>query len=137
VSEARFRRAFELALRQHVPLIQYMASMTQSGISDMYMMFDARAYWLELKFVKRWPKSVDANVLEHRFTGSQLAYLRKVDRARGRGLGVVGFENECVVLRAHDIGDDGTVTRREIDRHRHLRMDAWFHVRFLSTITRS
>ena len=120
-----------------MPLLDHMASMTGTGIPDMHMIVDGRAYWLELKFIKRWPKSPDANVLEHRFTGAQLAYLRRVDRARGRGLGVVGFEDRCVVLRVHDIGDGGTLTRREIDRHRHLRMDAWFHTRFLTLMTGS
>lgn len=137
MSEARFRRAFELAIRQHVPLFDYMSSMNRPGIPDVHMIFDARPYWVELKYVRRWPKSPDANVLEHRFTGAQLAYLRKVDRAGGRGLGVIGFEDRCVVVRVHHIGEDGTISRREIDRHRALRMDAWFHERFLPTITRS
>jgi hypothetical protein len=136
--EAKFRRAFERALRSHTPLLEHMASMHRAGVPDEYLL-DGRSYWLELKAVEVKTKSEDANVLEHRFSGPQIAFLRRVDRAGGRGLGVVGFPDpwRCIVLRVHDIGDGGTLSRREIARHRQMVLDAWFHIRFLTTLTRS
>ena len=140
-TEAKFRRAWETALRRHIPLLAYMASMNREGVPDEHAVVDGRCYWLELKALSVWPKSTDANVLKHRFTGPQLAFLRRTDRAGGRGLGVIGFKVagiwQCVVLRTHDIGEDGTVSRREIERHRRLALDDYFPQRFLTILTRS
>jgi hypothetical protein len=140
-TEAKFRRAWEAALRRHIPLLAYMASMNREGVPDEHAILEGRCYWLELKAFDGWPKSLDANVLGHRFTGPQLTFLRKVDRAQGRGLGVVGFQVDgvwnCVCLRVHDIGDDGAVSRREIERHRWLPLDDSFPHQFLTLLTRS
>lgn len=139
-TEARFRRAFESALRRHTPLLAYMASMTRAGVPDEYMIVDGRSYWLELKAVDGpLPKSPDANVLGHRFSGPQLSFMNRVDRAGGRGLGVVGFPDpwRCVVVRVGAIGVDGTLSRRVVERHRHLPVDRWFNERFLTLISRS
>lgn len=113
--------------------------MTREGVPDEYLIVDGRSYWLELKAVDPKTKSADANVLGHQFSGAQTAFLGRVDRAGGRGLGVVGFPRpwRCIVLRAHDIARDGTLSRREIGRHREIVIDAWFHTRFLNVITRS
>jgi hypothetical protein len=137
--EAQFRRAFEAALRRRVSLLAYMASMMRSGVPDEYLLYEGRSYWLELKAIVDWPKGLDANVLAHRFTGPQLAYMRRVDAGGGRGLGVVGFGDPwaCVVVRVHNLGADGTLTRRQIERHRVLPLDTWFADRFLNLITRS
>lgn len=137
--EKEFRRTFEAAIRRHVPLLEYMASMTRAGVPDEYLIVDGRSYWLELKAVEVSTKKEDANVLSHRFSGPQIAFLERVDRAGGRGLGVVGFPKpwRCIILRAHDIADDGSLSRREIARHRPLVLDAWFHTRFITTLIRS
>ena len=138
-AEAKFRRAFETAIRRHVPLLAYMASMTRAGVPDEYTIVDGRSHWLELKAFDKWPKSPEANVLDHRFSGPQLAFMRRVDAAGGRGLGVVGFGDpwRCVVVRVHNIGADGTLSRHQIERHRHLVLDTWFPEKFLTLITRS
>jgi len=104
-----------------------MSTMASAGIPDLHAIVDGRAVWIELKAVVDWPRGPDANVLSHRFTGPQLAFLAHVDRARGRGLGVIGWQEEhkwlCTILRVHDIGAEGTVSRREIDRHPVFRVD--------------
>ena len=140
-AEAKFRRAFETAFRRHSPFLSYMSSMSVAGIPDEYLLVNGHSYWIELKAVSKWPKKPSSNILEHRFTGPQLTYLRRVDRAGGRGVGVIGWLDDkkwvCVCLRTHDIGDDGTVTKSELDRHPHLLVDAWFHKRFLRLLGRS
>jgi len=126
MSEADFRRHLHRSLRQHVGLFSYMASMLKSGIPDVYILDDGRDYWLELKAPKTpWPKK--GNVLAHKFTGQQLSFLRRVDRAGGRGLGAVGWKEDgswrMVLLRVHEIGDKGTLTREGVSRHRILSLD--------------
>jgi hypothetical protein len=140
-AEAKFRRAFEAAIRRHVPLHAYMASMTRAGVPDEYFIIDGRSFWLELKAVSKWPVKPDSNILEHRFSGAQLTFMRKVDRAGGRGLGFIGWKDgrvwKCAALRVHDIDDQGTVSLNELNRHPHLVVDEWFHKRFLRLLGRS
>lgn len=140
-AEAKFRRAFETALRRHSPFLSYMSSMNVAGIPDEYMLVEGRGYWIELKAVSKWPKKPTSNILEHRFSGPQLSYLRRVDRAGGRGFGVIGWQDQrkwvCACLRAHDIGDDGTVSKLELDRHPHFVVDDWFYTRVMLHLERS
>jgi hypothetical protein len=140
-AEADFRRAFEAALRRHTPLLAYMASMNRAGVPDEYLILNGRSFWLELKAVDKWPKKPGSNILGHRFSGPQLTFMRKVDRAHGRGLGVIGWKEDrvwkCASLRVHDIGTDGTVTRDELNRHPHVVVGPWFHKRFLQLLERS
>jgi hypothetical protein len=140
-AEAKFRRAFETALRRHTPFLSYMSSMNVAGVPDEYMLVDGHCYWIELKAVAKWPVKPTSNILEHRFSGPQLTYLQRVDRAGGRGLGVIGWRDGrkwvCACLRTHDIGSDGTVTKNELDRHPHFIVDDCFHSRFLRLVERS
>lgn len=129
MKEADFRRAFELALRPHAGFLTAMLTMARAGVPDLHMIDDGgRCFWLELKVVTgAWPRSPDANVLEHRFTGPQITFLKKVDAAGGRGLGVVGWQEGrrwvCVLLAVGDVGAEGTVSRRQLDARPHLGLD--------------
>lgn len=115
--------------------------MNVAGVPDEYMLDNGHSYWIELKAVSKWPKKPDSNVLEHRFSGPQLTYLRRVDRAGGRGFGVIGWLDDrkwvCACLRTHDIGADGTISKQELDRHPHLVVDDWFHTRLMLLLERS
>jgi hypothetical protein len=141
--EAEFRRAWARALAPHTQLLEYMSTMAKAGVPDVHTLVDddgGRAIWCELKAFDHWPKSPEANVLEHRFTGPQRAFMRRVDRAGGRGLGVVGWKEagrwQCVVLRAHCLGAEGTVSRAEIERHRPLVIDALFASHWATLVRR-
>lgn len=140
-AEADFRRAFEAAIRRHIPLLAYMSSMNRAGVPDEYAIVDGRSYWIELKAVAKWPKRETSNVLAHRFSGPQLTFMRRVDAAGGRGLGVVGWQRDgawrCVALRVHDIAGDGSLSRADLARARELTLDDWFHVRFLRLLRRA
>jgi len=138
--EAKFRRKLEGALMPHVSLMSYMSSMSKSGIPDEHLIHDGRAYWLELKAVEKWPKKNASNVLKHRFTAPQLAFMRRTDEAKGRGFGVIGWNDglwRCIAVRVHRIADDGSISKEEIDKHAVLTLDPWFHARFLNLIHRS
>lgn len=137
MTEADFRRVFVRALRPHVALIEYMSAMSQGGIPDVYLLSAGRHFWIELKAVDHWPRSPDANVLAHPFTGPQLTFMRRVEAGGGRALGVVGFDGwSCVAIRPHRLGD-GRLSRAEIERHRRLPVDSRFAGRFLETLARS
>lgn len=118
MSEADFRRAFELALRPHAGFLTAMLTMARAGVPDLHLIDGGLCFWLELKVVDTWPVSESANVLEHRFTGPQVTFLRKVDAAGGLGLGVVGWREGhkwvCVFLGVDDIGAEGTIARRQL-----------------------
>lgn len=118
--------------------------MNRAGVPDEHMIDDrGRAVWIELKAVARWPVRSSSNALDHRFSGAQLTFMRKVDRAGGRALGVVGWEQDggwrCVVVRVHDIGADGTLSRDSVDRVAvHLDVGGpAFAARFMRLVTRA
>lgn len=120
--------------------------MNRAGVPDEHMIDDrGRAVWIELKAVARWPVRSPTNALEHRFSGPQLTFMRRVDAAGGRALGVVGWEHgagwRCAALRVHDIGAQGTLSRDDIDRVApHLDVSssdaAAFAARFMRLVTR-
>jgi len=138
--EAAFRRLFVSSLRPHC-LCEYMSSMNKVGVPDIHIVHRGRAVWPELKFVTSWPKSREANVLHHRFSGPQLTFLKRVDAQGGLGLGVVGFRDgkkwKCVALRQWNIRHDGTVTKSEIERHRVMSFDNGFALTFLTILERA
>lgn len=138
--EAAFRRQFVNSLRAHC-LCEYMSSMNKVGVPDIHIVHRGMAVWPELKFVTSWPKSQEANVLGHRFSGPQLTFLKRVDAQGGLGLGVVGFRDgrqwKCVALRQWNIRPDGTVTKGQIGRHREMALDNGFALAFLTVVERA
>jgi hypothetical protein len=138
-NEAEFRRRLVRAIQPHC-FCEYMSSMNKVGILDTHIIFEGVAVWAELKFFDKWPKRDTSNVLGHRFTGPQLAFMGRVDRNGGRAFGVVGFRDDqrrwcLVLLRRSAINDDGTVTKAVIKSHAGLLLnDQGFAEKFFSAI---
>lgn len=119
--------------------------MNRSGVPDLHVVVDGRAHWLELKFTDKWPVRGPSNVLDHRFTPPQLSFMRRVERAGGRGHGVIGFRtnnnsNKTLVatVAVGDINDDGTVSRDQLQSMLALDMsDKLFAETFTELLARS
>lgn len=113
--------------------------MNRAGVPDVHLVHQGRAYWLELKYASQWPTRGYSNVLAHRFSAPQLAFLRRVERAGGRGHGVIGFKSTSVaVIAASDISDDGTVSRDQLESQLALDLsDVFFADGMLALLTRS
>lgn len=115
--EAKFRRHLEHTLRPHVDLFAYMSSMNRAGVPDVYILDHGRSLWAELKAIDSLPRSQDANVLtRHKFTGPQVSFLRKVARAQGLAMGLVGLSEprgqwRIVKIAIADMGDDGSLAK--------------------------
>lgn len=136
--EEDFRRRFVRALRPRC-FCEYMASMTATGVPDAHLVVEGRAYWLELKYTDHWPVRGSSNVLGHRFSAPQLAFLRRVDRAGGRGLGVIGYKKtHLCVLTPSSIADDGSVSRDRLQEQLSLDLGhKHFADMFLTLLARS
>lgn len=137
--EADFRRKIVKALRQRARACEYLSSMNRAGVPDVHLIHQGRAYWLELKYTDQWPVRGSSNVLEHRFSSPQLAFMRRAERAGGRGHGVIGFRNTSVaIIPASDIADNGTVSRDQLQSQLALDLsDNFFADSFLTLLTRS
>jgi hypothetical protein len=137
--EADFRRKLIKALRQRARACEYLSSMNRAGVPDVHLVHQGRAYWLELKYAGQWPARGSSNVLAHRFSSPQLAFLRRVERAGGRGHGVIGFKSTSVaVIAVSDISDDGTVSRDQLEGQLTLDLsDIYFADSVLTLLARS
>ena len=113
--------------------------MNRAGVPDLHLIHDGQVFWLELKYAGQWPASASANVLAHRFSAPQLAFLRRVERAGGRGHGVIGYQRTKVaVIAAGDIADDGTVSRGQLESQLTLDLsDVFFADSMLTLLARS
>lgn len=120
IDESQFRRQLVSELKKVLPCCEYLSSMNRSGVPDVHAIVDGRAHWLELKFTDKWPVRGPSNVLDHRFTPPQLSFMRRVERAGGRGYGVIGYrindsrKTMVAALAVSDINDNGTVTRDQL-----------------------
>lgn len=138
--EAEFRRRFVASLKTHC-LCEYMSSMNKKGVPDVHLIVRGRVFWLELKALEDLPARGNSNILSHRFDGTQLAFLDRVNRNGGDGLGVIGFRDSqriwhCTTIRRDGINDDGTVTKDRYLGLRPLAVDHTFGPRFITLINR-
>lgn len=105
--------------------MEYMTSSSRAGLPDLHMIWgpNGRSVWAELKVADAdGERRPDARISGYGFTKLQVAYLNRVQRFGGIGLGLVGlFENRrwsLVVIAASDLGDGNLTWSQVLSRRR-------------------
>ncbi len=124
-AEKRFRELLVNALRPDV-FVEYISSEARVGLPDLHMIWapHGASVWAELKVADtNGPQKPDARISDYGFTRAQVAYLKRVSRAGGIGLGLVGLNEKrrwyTVMLLDDELGD-GQLTWRQLEGRKRI-----------------